>query len=452
MKKTTLFLFTICLFAVANLAAQTEFITTWKTDNPGFSSNTSVKISINPDFSYNYNVDWENDGIIDDTNVTGSITHDYGTTGTYTVVITGVFPSLQFRDTSSHDNNKLLSVEQWGTNQWLSMNRGFLGCENVVFNASDSPDLSLVTDMSYMFNGAKTFNSPLNNWDVSSVTNMKSIFYGAEDFDQPLYNWNVSNVTNMSGVFSTTKYFNQDISSWNVSNVMDMSGMFTNAKSFNGDISNWNVSNVTSMSSMFFYATDFNQNISNWNISNVTNIGYMFYLATSFDQNLGDWDISSVTNMGSMFKSAGLSTANYDNTLIGWNTLDTGETQIPTGITFNGGNSKYCNGEAARTSLNSTYNWTFTDGGKNSGCTTLSAQNFNTETLSLFPNPVKSSFTIRGLNDVNNIQIVNLQGQLVQEVINYKTQSIAIDTLANGMYFVNINTPNGSHTIKIIKE
>ena len=48
--------------------------------------------------------------------------------------------------------------------------------------------------MGYMFDGARSFNQPLNNWDVFNVEDMASMFLGATSFNQPLNNWNVSNV------------------------------------------------------------------------------------------------------------------------------------------------------------------------------------------------------------------------------------------------------------------
>ena len=37
----------------------------------------------------------------------------------------------------------------------------------------------------------------ISNWDTSRVTNMQGLFQGAESFNQPLNKWNVSNVTDM---------------------------------------------------------------------------------------------------------------------------------------------------------------------------------------------------------------------------------------------------------------
>ena len=59
-------------------------------------------------------------------------------------------------------------------------------------------------------------------------------------------------------------------------------------------------------------------NISDWDTSSVTNMGGMFYGASSFNQDLGNWDVSSVTYMGGAFSYSGMSTANFDATLIGW--------------------------------------------------------------------------------------------------------------------------------------
>ena len=52
--------------------------------------------------------------------------------------------------------------------------------------------------MEGMFNGARTFNQPIGDWDVSKVTNMGAMFKGASTFNQPIGYWDVSKVTNMS--------------------------------------------------------------------------------------------------------------------------------------------------------------------------------------------------------------------------------------------------------------
>ena len=49
-------------------------------------------------------------------------------------------------------------------------------------------DTSQVTDMSYMFYYASSFNQPIGNWDTSGVTDMTAMFYGARSFNQPISN------------------------------------------------------------------------------------------------------------------------------------------------------------------------------------------------------------------------------------------------------------------------
>ncbi len=305
------------------------FITTWKTDNPGVSDDNQIRIGTSGG-GYNYTVDW-GDGQID-SNVTGNITHTYATSGIYTLSITGEFPQIIFG--IGADTEKLLSIEQWGSIQWRSMNNAFFGCSNLVGNASDVPDLSQVADMSAMFLGAVVFNQDISNWDVSSVTDMSSIFWTAAAFDQNLSTWDVSSVVNMVGMFTGAVAFNQDLSNWNVSSVVSMEGMFAGAIAFNQDLSNWNVSSVVNMTGMFSNASIFNQN-------------------------LGGWNVSSVAGMSGMFSDVTLSQANYDALLIGWSARG-----LQSNVIFSAGNSQYSpSSQANRNTLTDAFGWTVIDGG-----------------------------------------------------------------------------------------
>ena len=71
------------------------------------------------------------------------------------------------------------SAFDFWTTTWTTMDRAFYGARNMVYNATDSPDLSTVTDMFSMFRGASSFNGDLSSWDVSSVDNMVRMFRGA---------------------------------------------------------------------------------------------------------------------------------------------------------------------------------------------------------------------------------------------------------------------------------
>ena len=51
----------------------------------------------------------------------------------------------------------------------------------------------------------------ISTWDTSKVTNMEFMFDGASSFNQPLNNWNVSNVEDMEGMFQNAISFNQPL-------------------------------------------------------------------------------------------------------------------------------------------------------------------------------------------------------------------------------------------------
>lgn len=292
--KSLLFVvFAISINTIAVIAQ--DFITTWQTTT----DNESITLPTDG-IGYSYMVDW-GDGSTDPTSYTGNATHVYATAGTYTVSISGDFPTIAFYLNSDYD--KIMSIEQWGDQVWANLYYAFYECSNLVINATDAPDLSLVSDLSGMFHRATSVNQDISHWDVSNITRMREMFMMATAFDQ-------------------------DLSDWNVSSVSDMSSMFNGASSFNQDLSSWDVGSVTSMLAMFLEATSFNQDISPWNISNVT-------------------------VMSGMLNGSNLSMTNYDLLLEGWAPLD-----VQSGVTLGAEGLKYCSGDAARATLKSK-GWSF---------------------------------------------------------------------------------------------
>ena len=295
------FLFAL-LFTITFSFSQNEFVMIWEVagTNP---SAWSIEIPTTGT-GYNYTVDF-GDSSTPINNVSGNITHNYSAAGTYTVSITGDFPRIYFPNTSLDNKYKIKSIEQWGNVQWTSMESAFKDCDNLVINAIDSPDLSQVTDMSYMFYGIDSINQSINNWNVSNVTDMSFMFSEMDAVMTSLSNWNVSNVTNMSHMFNGSEFYNQtlNIDSWNVSNVTDMSYMFSSGtNSFNEPLNNWDVSSVVTMEGMFYSNHSFDQPLNNWNVSAVNDMSQMFS-NTSFNKPINNWDVSSVINMESMFEN-----------------------------------------------------------------------------------------------------------------------------------------------------
>ncbi|WP_318345074.1 BspA family leucine-rich repeat surface protein [Flagellimonas baculiformis] len=178
----------------------TSFITTWKTTV----ANEEIYIMTSEGQTYNYTIDW-GDGTVEQITNNGKKIHAYSTPGTHTMAIKGELPWVVFA-TDLDDPNalKLLSVEQWGSNQWKSMNSTFALCSNMVLNATDIPDLSQVSDMGLMFYGATSFNGDISGWDTSNVADMTHVFSGATAFDQNLGNWDISNVTNMNNMLDNS--------------------------------------------------------------------------------------------------------------------------------------------------------------------------------------------------------------------------------------------------------
>jgi hypothetical protein len=173
----------------------------------------------------------------------------------------------------------------------------------------------------------------------------------------------------MTSLFRDCESFNQDIGGWTTTALTDMRAMFENT-AFNYSLNSWDVSNVTDFRDCFWDADAYNQPMDSWNTSSATNMGGMFYFANVFDQDISNFDMTGVTNLVNMFGGgSGLSTANYDALLIGW------EAQVlKSNETFHAGTSEYSAGAAAtaRQSIIDTYNWTINDSGQENLMSTLS--------------------------------------------------------------------------------
>ena len=187
--------FVVTVNVALGTASGIEFITTW--------SAKEITIPTDPELTYNYNVDWDNDGIVDESGITGDVTHTFDTDGEHTIRITGTFPSIQFDNSTDEANkNKIISVDQWGTGVWLSMARSFIDCINLKVPATDIPDLSNVSNLSLMFLGASIVNPDVSNWDISNVTNLAGMFFLASLANPDISNWNISKVTDAGLMFN----------------------------------------------------------------------------------------------------------------------------------------------------------------------------------------------------------------------------------------------------------
>ena len=283
-----------------------DFITTWRTGEDG----QDVTIPVHSGLNYEYAVLW-GDGT-NSTGVTGNAAHTYAEAGDHQVRIYGTYPGIHL---DGHDDaSKLISIDQWGTNSWATMNSAFKGASNMVYGAIDVPNLSRVRDMSHMFAEAARFNGDISGWDVSKVTTMSNMFLSATSFDRPLNGWTVSKVTDMSSMFNGAASYNQTLNDWTVSKVTTMHSMFLGATSFDRPLNDWDVSAVITMRSMFFNADSFSQTLNDWDVLAVTDMRSMFADTSRFNGDISDWDVLEVTDMSHMFAEA----ARFNGDISGW--------------------------------------------------------------------------------------------------------------------------------------
>ncbi len=314
--------------------APNQFVFTIDTENTssGSSLNTQFMMPLVSSGSYNATVNW-GDGSSD--TITSynqqEVTHTYSSAGQYEISIEGTLQGWQFNNAG--DRLKMLDVKQWGVLD-LSTSAAFYGCTNLDASATDAPTVSTTSFLS-MFQNCTNFNGVIGNWDISSVTSLQNCFRECSIFNQNINSWNLSSCTSLRFMFFNSLSFDQDLNSWDTSNVERMDYMFYNCSQFNGDIYSWDTTNVENMQLMLYNCDLFDQSLAAWTIANVSNF-------TNFMQN-----------------ATGLSTSNYDATLIAW---AAGVHDNDVSINF-GGSQYSTTGASARQSLIDDDGWTITDGG-----------------------------------------------------------------------------------------
>ncbi|MEE9365538.1 MAG: BspA family leucine-rich repeat surface protein, partial [Dehalococcoidales bacterium] len=274
----------------------TAFVTTWDTN---LSYGTTVTLALAGEVDAT--IDWGDDTVPNVVTTPGPHVHDYDVDGIYTVSVTGSVTAYNSYNNGSGgryymEENKLVSIDNWGQVGFTSMYRAFAYCSNLVSVPGTLDGIEAVTDMRLMFGYADLFNGDIGGWDTSNVTDMGGMFQNALSFNQPIDRWDTSSVTGMGGMFHYASSFNQDVGSWDTSSVTDMGKMFHHASSFNQDISGWDTSSVTDMRCMFLNASPFNQDIGDWDTSSVTDMDYMFYNASAFNQDLSGWCVELIAS------------------------------------------------------------------------------------------------------------------------------------------------------------
>ncbi len=85
--------------------------------------------------------------------------------------------------------------------------------------------------------------------------------------------------------------------------------------------------------------------------------------------------------------------------------------------------------------------------------TVLGSNDFDTTSISAYPNPVTSKLNIQSEELITSVSIFNTLGQKVLNVAGGSLNlSVDMSTLSPGVYVANIATDNGSKTMKVIKK
>lgn len=313
----------------------------------------------------NFIINW-GDGtsnVITDPNQ-AEVLHTYASSGIYDVNITGVNFGWSF--VNDKDRLKMLNISNWGTFN-ISAASTFWGCSNMTITATDYPIISSAS-LAFTFASCSSITSiDLSGCDTSSVNGGPGMFSSCRAMHTcNVSTWNTSGFLDVSSMFiNCTSLLSLNLTNWNVSNIINLSTTFRNCIVLTtiGDVSGWNTFNVNTMFRLFFGCRNLSLNgIQNWNVSNVLTMQELLRDADLFTASLANWDINQVTTfLAFMSFATGMTTANYDATLISWNN------QVPkNNINIDFGGSKYTLGSAAaaaRQNLITTYNWTIADGG-----------------------------------------------------------------------------------------
>src|SRR5690625_5882177 len=163
--------------------------------------NTSVLLPLSG--AVDVKIDWGEGN--KETATSDNPTHVYADAGTYRVIVEG--QAKQLGDGNAQWQDNATRVLHW--NGVSSFQLAFCGCARLVEVPKHLPES--VTDVSYMFWGASSFNQDISGWNTSNVTDMGYMFWGATSFNQDISGWNTESVTRMNAMFSYATNFNGEI-------------------------------------------------------------------------------------------------------------------------------------------------------------------------------------------------------------------------------------------------
>lgn len=311
-----------------------EFILTVKTDNPGTSLSDQFTLSLNLGETYDFNYEFDGVQGTHNTDANLTLTAPSGS-GTYQLIITSNtgdpltgFPAVEFNN--NDDVLKVISIDNWGSFRWQTFVNSFRGCSNMDILASDSPDMTDVTNIGNSFRDCSSMTFfPL--LDYRGVTNRNNAWRGCSSLTSWDYLFFFDGASNMNHV-------------WRNCTSLSSFPAFTMPPSVSSINNCWRNTNLTSFPS--------------FDASNIVNANVAWRdcgVFTSFPE----LTLSSLTNGTNMLLNSTLDTTTWSNILI-----NTEATNSNVGVPLHGGNSNYnVAGGVARDALILDHAWVITDGG-----------------------------------------------------------------------------------------
>jgi uncharacterized protein (TIGR02145 family) len=371
-------------------------------------------------------------------------------------------------------------------------------------------DVSNVIDMYKMFNRAVAFNQDISNWDVSSVTNMSAMFYEASSFNQDISNWCVTNIASEPTDFSISspltesnkpvwgtcpsspyEWINYGTQDWTVENAEMVTYRDGTPIPQVTDATEW--ANLTTGAWCYYDNDPTKGKLYNWyavagihdndpNTPNkelapegwhVPSVGEWSTLGNYLITNGYNFD---GTTTGNKIAKSMSSTAGWAGSTIegspGNNQLEnnsSGFNSLPVG--YGGGDyfegydsmsffwtSEFFHSDAALYKFLKNFQEALN--GSATSCktgmsvrfvrdaTSLSTTDFS-NSITIYPNPVKNMLTIDGLV-VKDIVIYSVLGKVVLKMSNQNT--IDVSSLSKGVYFIKVSDGINASTKKFIKD
>ena len=200
------------------------FITTWSVTD-------SITIPTHSSGNYNCTVYW-GDGTSDtiSTYDAAEWTHEYRVAGTYEVMIAGTFDRIYFNN--SGDKNIIFALQQWGSNEWASLESAFYGCPALEVTATDTPNLSSCTVMDNMFRNAFVANPFVTEWDVRTIVDANYAFYKSgldKHTNNTCRNWVTTALVEADYMFAQNATFEANPSGFDMQSLETAVAMFNSA-------------------------------------------------------------------------------------------------------------------------------------------------------------------------------------------------------------------------------